>query len=149
MKKPDTFTIVNTILRRGNEPGLISEWFAGMKAWAEANGGQDAAALKIWLDLVKPRPFYTAFELSKLWPALRLTLGLTSRMEEPPSPNRLANELKFFGLPVLKNTNGKSFFFHGGNSSPAEHFIVEHCHKWRGQSLDQIEFDNIYFGNSE
>lgn len=135
----DTYTIVNTILQRGNEPGLIREWFDGMKAWAEANGGQDAAALRMWLKLVKPRPFYTAEELSRLWPALKLTLGLSMRLDPEPSPNRLANELEFCGLPVLRDENGMPFVSEGSFSS---RFIVEHCHKWRNVHMTQEEFDN-------
>lgn len=144
----DTYAICQAILRRGNEPGLIAEWFDGMKAWAEANNGPDASALRTWLGIVKPRSFYTALELSMLWPALKVTLGLRTRMEEPPAPNRLSNELQFHGLPLLKNDNGTMYFFHGGNRSPDKFFIVEHVHKWKPIALTQKEFDDIWFGEA-
>lgn len=137
--------IVNVILRRGNGPGLIAEWFDGMRAWADANDGQDASALRTWLGVVCNRPFYNADELAPLWPALKLTLGLAKRMEAAPGANRLANELKFHRLPVLRNADGTPFFFSGGNSSRREFFIVEHVHKWRDAVLTQQEFDDIYF----
>lgn len=141
----DTYAIVNTILRRGNEPGLITEWFAGMKEWADANAGPDAAALRLWLAFAKPQPFYTAQNLSLLWPALKLTLGLASRMEAPPSANRLANELEFCGLPVLMNDQGGHSFF-GPDGRPATYFVVEHCHKWKGVRLSQADFDEVLLG---
>ena len=132
-------SIVQLILRRGNGPGLIAEWFAGMKQWAEANGGQDAAALKVWLDIVQPRPFYTAEELARFWPALRLTLGMTKRLEPGPSPNRLENELTFYRLPeILFDTN----------EIPFRHkfFIVEHCHRWRKHRFSVEEVQTILSG---
>jgi hypothetical protein len=142
MKKSPTYEIVQIILRRGNEPGLISEWFDGMRAWAEANRGPDAAALKTWLGIVKARPFYTAAELAKFWPALKLTLGLSTRLDPEPSPNRLANELVFYGLPMLRNEFGFTFF-PGEEKNP--YFIVEHCHKWRDARMTQEEFENALF----
>lgn len=126
--------IVNVILRRGNEPGLIAEWFDGMRKWTEANRGPDAAALKTWLGIVNARPFYTAAELAKFWPALKLTLGLVDRIEEPPSPHRLANELKFYGLP---------FRIYDRNGKPTEYFNVERCAKWRDFQMTQEEFENV------
>lgn len=137
----DTYQIVQIILRRGNGPGLITEWFAGMKQWAEANSGHDAAALKIWLDIVKPRPFYTAEELARFWPALRLTLGLTKRLEPTPGANRLQNELEFWGLPYVRRSDGVALKIDG-----QKFFIVEQPHKWREHHFNEVDFGRILTG---
>lgn len=141
----DTYAIVQHILRRGNEPGLFAEWFAGMKSWADVNGGQDAAALRTWLGIAPPKPFYTADELAYLWPALKIALGLRKSLELRPSAYRLANELEFHGLPLLKNANGTMTFQRPG-LDPAKFFIVEHVHRWKGRAITQQEFDDVYHG---
>lgn len=132
-----TQEIVKIILQRGNGPGLITEWFDGMRAWAEANDGQDAAALRIWLNIAKPRPFYTSDELALLWPALKLTLGLATRLDAPPGANRLHNELWFHRLPVVFNGNpgNANWPFFEIEGKTTQYFIVEHCHKWRDRPL--------------
>ena len=130
MANDPTYQIVQAMLHRGNQPGLLREWFDGLKAWAETHKGPDANALALWLDVAKPRPFYTAAELAAMWPAFKLALGFAKIMTEPPSANRLANELKFHRLPVCWTDDGK------------EYFIVERCHHWRGKTLTQEEFEN-------
>lgn len=138
-----TYLIVKAMLDRGNRPGLLREWFAGMLEWAEKNPGQDAAALRLWLSATKPRPFYTAAELAKMWPAFKLHLGMIQRLHEPPSANRLANELNFHGLPRLRNNRGTHDFFVPGRAAHIEHyFIVERCHYWRSTGMDQKDFEN-------
>jgi hypothetical protein len=130
VKNSPDYEICNLILRRGNKPGIITEWFAGMKAWAEVNPGKDAEALRLWLDVVKPRPFYTAAELCGLWPALTLSLGLAKTMLAKPTPNRLHNVLQFHGLPILKNVDGSNYFKGYGS-----YFIVERPHYWKDRPL--------------
>lgn len=139
---PQNRVIVETILARGNKPGLIAEWFAGMKAWAQANKGPDADALRLWLDLVKPRPFYTAEELSGFWPALRLALGLATQMAPKPTANRLHNELTFYGLPLLKNADTGANYFPGFGSL----FIVERVHYWRNRPVTLNELQILVAG---
>lgn len=131
----DTYKIVQIILRRGNGPGLIEEWFAGMRKWAEANAGPDAAALGLWLGIVKARPFYTAEELSKLWPPLRMTLGFTQRLEAAPSPHRLGNELEFWKLPYVRRSDGVHLKIDG-----KKYFIVDRPHFWAAQTFNEAEF---------
>lgn len=141
-----TYLIVRAMLDRGNSPGLLREWFTGLLTWAEANKGPDASALRAWLPMAKPRPFYTAGELATMWPAFKLALGLATRMSEPPSANRLANELKFHGLPVLRNSEGFGGFYQLGVSrSFGEYFIVERCHYWRRLELTQEEFEKVIY----
>ena len=132
--KNQTWEIVNAILRRGDEPGLIAEWISGLEKWAATNGGQDAAALRLWLPHFQVRPFYTAEELSNLWPALKIALGMETKMTENPSPNRLANELEFHGLPkVLFATSPRS----------EKWFIVERCRYWKNRQLSDDQFREI------
>lgn len=144
MKDTPEYIVVREILSRGNQPGLIAEWFAGMKAWADANPGNDAAALRVWLDIVKARPFYTAAELCDIWPALILSLGLTKRLNPKPTPNRLHNVLFFHGLPLVKNADGTNFFPGHGTF-----FVVEHCHKWRERPLTMHELTDILINGEE
>lgn len=141
----DTYAIVRAVLERGNQPGLITEWFAGMKAWADANQGPDAAALRLWLPQFPIRPFYTAEELARLWPALKLTLGLAKTMTEPPTANRLENELLFCGLPMLVNYDtGNSWFWNPERTKMGKYFVVEHVHDWKNLSMSQGGFDNVF-----
>jgi len=135
------YIVVREILTRGNQPGLIAEWFTGLKAWADANPGQDAAALRTWLELAKPRPFYTAEELCRLWPPLLLSLGLKKCLVPQPTPNRLHNVLTFHGLPILKNANGTNYFRPLG-----VFFIVDRCHFWRDLALTDDELTSILKG---
>lgn len=136
----DTYRIVQLILRRGNGPGLIAEWFDGMRQWAEANSGPDASALRVWLDIAKARPFYRSSELSRFWSPLRLTLGMTLRLEPPPSPNRLANELEFYGLPVIRRSDGVALKVDG-----EKFFIVEESHRWRDCRFNEAEFREFLY----
>lgn len=142
MAPSDNYRIVRAIIDRGNAPGLITEWFAGMRKWARENSGKDAEALRLWLDLVKPRPFYTAEELAGFWPALRLTLGMTTYLAPKPSGNRLQNELMFHRLPILKNADTGMNYFPGFGSF----FIVEHVHRWRERPVTANELAIILAG---
>lgn len=141
MNNSPEYRIVSLILQRGNQPGLIAEWFAGMAAWADANTGKDAGALRVWLKLAKPRPFYTANELAPMIPALMLALGLSDRLLPRAVPNRLHNVLQFYGLPLVKNVNGTTHFPGMGTF-----FIVEHCHKWRDRELTIEELRDVLAG---
>lgn len=143
------YRLARMILERGNEPGIIREWFAGMKAWAESNAGSDAAALRIWLGINKPRPFYTSNELASMWPALRVATGLDQRMTERPSANRLENELLFHGLPFLANSEGTYYFHSPFIDAPRKFFAVERPGYWRKQRLTQAEFEAALLGECE
>lgn len=131
------YRIVRAMLDRGNQPGLIREWFDGMKVWAAENKGQDAKALGLWLEYAKPRPFYTAEELAALWPAFNIALGMEKRLMPPPSANRLANELEFHRLPLFRlNAPGNP-----------KYFIVERCGFWkdyfRNKTITPEEFHEL------
>lgn len=134
--------LVKMILDRGNKAGIITEWFAGMRRWAESNQSPDAKALGLWLDIVKARPFYTADELAGLWPALKLTLGLNDYLAPKPSGNRLHNELTFLRLPLLRNQNTGMNYFPGLGSF----FIVERVHYWRERGVTPEELETTLNG---
>lgn len=138
-----TYQIVNMICRRGNQPGIIREWFDGLRKWASENTGPDAEALRCWMDIARVRPFYTAEELAPLWPALKLTLGLASRLDPAPGANRLHNELVFHGMPKLQNAETGSFEFF---ESHQRYFIVEHVHRWRNNPIEPGVLASILAG---
>jgi hypothetical protein len=143
------YRLARDIVSRGNEPGIIREWFAGMKAWAESNPGPDATALRLWLDIAKPRPFYTAAELASMWPALRIAHGYDKRATEKPSANRLANELEFHGVRYLAGAEGTYYFRSPFTGEAAKYFIVERPGYWRTKRLTQAEFEAALLGECE
>lgn len=145
----EVWAIGNAIQRRENDAGLMREWFAGMLAWADANPGPDAAALRLWLSLAKPKPFYSAFSLATLWPALKIALGMTDKMTPAPHPQLLENALiAYTKLPMLKNLDGTCLFFHGANPNGDRFFIVERLPYWRDKVLSQEQFDDLWFGDA-
>jgi hypothetical protein len=136
------YQIVRAIMDKGNQPGLIAEWFAGMRKWAEVNKGADAEALRLWLDIVKPRPFYNAEDLAGFWPALKLHLGLCDYLSPRPSANRLQNELMFHRLPLLKNADTGANYFPGQGTL----FIVERVHYWSKRPVSENELQTVLCG---
>ena len=141
-----TYQIVRLMIDRGSKPGLIQELLETSLKWAETNSGQDAAALRTWLQYVNfKRPFYAASELAFFWPGLKLALGLEKRMTEMPSPNRLANELRFNGLPIVRRSDQIGDWFEK-NSTPTEYFICENIPFWRDRRLTQEELEEILYG---
>lgn len=136
------YAVVRRMLETGNQPGIISQWFAGMRKWAEANQTPDAKALRLWLDMVKARPFYTAEELAGLWPALKLTLGFNDYLAPRPSANRLQNELMFHRLPLLRNNNTGQNYFPGVGTL----FIVERIHYWKERGATPEELKTVLEG---
>lgn len=142
----NTWRVVNAIIRNGNRPGIIRQWFDGMKAWAEANSGPDAAALRIWLRMVRSRPFYNAVELAKLWPALKIELGMDVRLTAPPPALWFERELEFCHLPVLQNVDGTCTFWAVENLGLRhKYFIVEEIGRWQERPLSQEEFENVLY----
>lgn len=111
-----TYRVVRKMIESGNQPGIVSTWKNMVAAWAEKAIGPDAAAVKAFLPLWQIRPYYTAAELAPIFPMLEVTLGVTSRPGPMKSPERLANELRFAGLP--------SFYKNG-----IEFFVVEQTHR--------------------
>lgn len=116
--KSDTYLIVKAMKATGNQPGVVAQWKSAVEAWTAKAVGSDIEAVKTWLPYWQVRPTYTAAELAPLFPMLSIALGFTSRPTSQKSPNRLANELKFAGLPY-REIDGKTYF------------IVERCHHWR------------------
>lgn len=139
-----TYLLVRKMIERGNQPGLIQELMETSAKWAEANGNTaDGAALRTWLGMVNfKRPFYCAAELAFFWPALKLACGYEKKLVEPPSANRLANELKFHGLPIVLRADIIGDWF-PKNSIATEYFIVESIGKWRDVRLTVEEFENV------
>lgn len=104
-----TYQVVNKMLRNGNRPGIVVLWKNMVAAWADKATGPDAAAVKAFLPLWEIRPFYTAAELAPIFPLLEAALGAVDRPGKPKAPARLANELRFAGLPSF-HKNGIEFF---------------------------------------
>jgi len=129
--KTDTYKIVKAMKATGNQTGIIAQWKARVEAWAFATSGLDVEAVKPWLALWQARPFYTAAELEPIWRVLPIALGFSMRAAPFKSANRLANELKFAGLPH-REIAGKTYF------------IVERVHYWR--DAPQEECDAIFNG---
>lgn len=115
--KSDTYLIVKAMKATGNQPGVVAQWKVEMELWASTAVGPDADAVKTWLPLWQVRPFYTATELAPIFPMLSIAFGYTHRPVPQKSANRLANELKFAGLPYIMV---------GGT----EYFVVEQIHRW-------------------
>lgn len=136
--KTDTAAIVKAMKATGNQPGIIQQWKEHMAEWAATESSPDAAGVKAWLPHWQVRPFYTARELAPLWPVLAIAIGHTPRMAPVlKSANRLANELKFAGLPILGS-------YYTTSTVPHEYFIVERLHFWREQQLTQADFERVY-----
>lgn len=132
--KSDAHRVVTAMKATGNQEGVVECWKNEVAAWALVNVGPDADAIKAWLPLWQTRPFYSSRELAPLWPML--VLAICGTVPRVPAANRLANELKFAGLPLI----GK--FIHPETGIEEEFFIVERLHFWRDRLLTQEEFEN-------
>lgn len=117
----------------GNQPGIVARWKAGIEAWAIANKGPDAEAVRKWLPYWQVRPFYMAAELAPIFPVLAVELHITDRPTPQMSPKRLENELLYGALPRVRLV--------GDDYSP--YFIVERIHHWRDRVLTQEDFQEI------
>lgn len=122
---PDTYHIIQAMKATGNRPGIIANWKRMMELWAISDQGPDGAAVKAWLPLWQPRPFYTVEELAPMWPALAIATGFTNRWPNVlKSARRLEVELDFHRLPRLKNH--------------PRYFACERIHYWRDAPLEEI-----------
>lgn len=132
-------------MKTTNAVGVIAQWKAEMERWA-STGDIDIhrQAVNAWLPYWSPRPFYTAEELAPIVPALALMFGWIGRWPGEKSPNRLANELEFAGLPKLENASGGFDFRHPMTGKLARFFIVEQLKKWKEQPLTQREFEEFF-----
>jgi hypothetical protein len=101
--KNETAHIIAMMKATGNRPGIIAQWKGAVEDWARKQvGNADAEAVKTWLPLWQPRPFYTAEELAPMWPALAIATGYTNHWPNVlKSAARLENELDFHRLPRL------------------------------------------------
>jgi len=136
-----TYGVIQAMRATGNRPGVITQWVALAHQWALDHRGPEANAIKAWLPYFKPRPFYNVDELAPMWPALIVALGLT---DHPPRPSaaRLANELDYGGLPVLKRDDGEVWFRNSMDRTKiARYYIVERIHHWTKRKLTQGEFE--------
>jgi len=140
-----TAHIVRRMKETGNRPGVVQVWRDGMEEWAKsAPDDIHKQAVRAWLPYWIVRPFYNAEELAPIIPALSLLFGLETRWRGQKSPNRLANELEFAGLPMLENASGGFSFLHPGSGRHAKFFIVERLHHWKNQPLTQREFEEFF-----
>ena len=137
--------VANAMMRSGNQPGIIKQWVASAYQWALDNRGPDAGAIKAWVPHFQPRPFYTAAELTPMWPALVAAMGLPFRNVNY-SPGRLANALDYAKLPLLIRDDGGVWF--RDPARPGEestYYIVEQVHYWKKRHLSQEEFEDAYY----
>ena len=121
-----TYRVVRKMIESGNQPGVVVMWKNMVAAWAEKASGPDAEAVKAFLPLWQIRSYYTAAELAPIFPMLETALGVSERPGRMKAPERLANELKFAGLP---------HFYKNG----IEYFVVEQTHRAK-------EFENAHDG---
>lgn len=138
------YGVIQAMKACGNKPGIIAQWVALAHQWALDHRGPEADAIRAWLPHFKPRPFYTAHELAPMFPALIVALGLTDR-PSTYSPERLANELDFGGLPVLRRDDESIWFRNPMDRTKVErYYIVERIHYWRKQKLTQEQFEGEF-----
>jgi hypothetical protein len=143
-----TYGIIQAMKAAGNRPGVIAQWVTLAHQWALDHKGPDSDAIRAWLPLFQPRPFYTAGELAPMWPALIAGLGLSER-PGTWSAGRLAHELDYGGLPCVKDADDGVWFRNPADRTKIERFyIVERIHVWQGMRLTQEEFEGAYYGAS-
>jgi hypothetical protein len=131
----DTYAIIKALKANGNRPGLIQQWKDAVEDWSalpENVANPDAKAVRAWLPLWRPRPFYTAAELSPIWPALAIAIGYTMRVLPQKGARRLEHELDYGGLPRLPP-------YSMVGAEPIRYFIVERIHYWQNASDAEIE----------
>lgn len=117
-----TYAVIKGMKAAGNQPGMVARWIATVEQWAtDHHGLADAAAIKAWLPHWQAREIYSAEELAPIFPAL--AIAFTAVKVPPPtkSPQRLAHELIYGGLPH-RNIHGKDYF------------AVARLHYWKAMS---------------
>lgn len=136
-----TYRLVQDMKATGNRPGIIAQWKEQIHLWAHSDWcvGPDTEALQAFLPLWQARPFYTAKELAPIFPALALWKGFAERLTAVKSPKRLANELRFYGLPAFQVCLGE----YKGPESLTTYFCVERIHYWRDLGT-VAEFDKEF-----
>lgn len=142
----ETYRVIQAMRSTGNQAGVVQRWIEAAAVWAATNDGPDATAIRAWLPLWQARPFYTAAELSPIFPALVVALGISKRPPWKMAPERLAFQLRYGGLPELRNADDSGKFFPPQGGTPARYFIVERIHYWRNQVLSQKEFNDVLLG---
>lgn len=144
----DTFAVVKAMHRTGDYQGVVEQWKRNIELWSGTlgQGTPEGNALRAWLPYWQARPFYTSAELVPIIPALVVALGNKEKPPPQKSPTRLAYELDYAGLPILKNQNGTDLFYppHGGAAQ--RFYIVERIIFWRDKFLTQEEFENVLHG---
>jgi hypothetical protein len=144
----DTYAIIKALKANGNRPGLIQQWKDAVEDWAslpENVANPDAKAVRAWLPLWRPRPFYTAAELSPIWPALAIAIGYTMRVLPQKGARRLEHELDYGGLPRV-HLSWNSVLSGSGPvrdiPDARQFFIVERIHYWTDRPITMEEFQN-------
>jgi len=135
----DTYAIIKALKANGNRPGLIQQWKDAVEDWAalpENVANPDAKAVRAWLPLWQPRPFYTAAELVPIWPALAIAIGYTMRVLPQKGARRLEHELDYGGLPRL---GCWPEFSDDLPRAYRNYFIVERIHYWQRATTQEIE----------
>lgn len=143
-----TYRIIKAMKEAGNGPGVIRQWLEPVAQWAESSKGPDAEALRAWLPLFQHRPFYTAEELSPIFPALAVGMGIVPKLYAPKEPHRLAQELLYGRLPLLVKPDGTRDYTNPLTGRTGDYFIVERLRFWEPMRLTQQEFENVIKGSA-
>jgi hypothetical protein len=96
------------------------------------------ADVRAALDGFKARPWYSAAELSRLWPLVCIGLA-GGKQGNKPAPEQVALRLAQEGLPRLKQWDGSTTFLHNGKRQ--EFFIVQDVWKIASLRWTQQDFD--------
>ena len=143
------YTVVKAMKACGNQPGLIAQWVEAARQWSLDNRGPDAEAIKAWLPYFQPRPFYTAQELTPMWPALVAAIGRANKYRNVNySPGRLANALDYARLPKVIRNDGTEWFLNPVTQRNDKFYIVERIHHWKNRHLTQEEFLEAYYDSA-
>lgn len=139
-----TYKVIHAMKASGNQPGLIAIWKREVETWANGNKSPEAEAVKAWLPMWHPRPWYSASELAPIFPALAAAFDLGKMTQRPPA--RLVYELDYGGLPMLKQPSGLLNFRHPVTGIYDRFYIVERLHHWRDTPVSQEDFDAAFNG---
>lgn len=143
--KSPVYGVIKAIMNPGNGPGIVYEWIKLSHQWALDHPTKpDAQALLTWVPQIQFRPFYTANELTPMFPGIMRALELSN---DPPkySGRQLALLLDRGRLPVCLNKDEASWFRDPKNGKVARFYICDRVRYWRQRRLTQEEFEHAYY----
>ncbi len=129
---------------RTSKVSIIKLWHQAARAWAEEAIHQgnihemaQAKNTLIWLKHAEVRPWYTAEELTAMFPALTASLhGKGTR--QGTSAGAMSRQLRQAGVRYLRNSDDPRGFRHQGRIK--QYLVVAEIDNWK-ESISQAEFD--------